>query len=423
MSTWHSVEQVFHHELCTMCGTCAGVCPVSGITMNLTKKGVYAPSVQSSLCTHCEKCIQSCPGIGINAHKISSTLFQAPSIKYRHGIGHYTGCYFGHATDPSVRGRSTSGGAVTALLSYLFDKQMIQGALVTKAHSTNPLETESFIARSIDELESAATSRYCPTSPNTVLSQILRENGVFAAVGLPCHIHGIRKAEQIFPALKPKILLHIGLFCSGVPTFKGTYELLHQLGIEKSDIKEFKYRIGWPSSSVITLKNGRTLRQPFIETLLSKTWGLQFFLSPRCTLCFDSLNELADIAFGDAHLPRTDNSSLLRSLMITRTPEAAQILKNAGAYVHSETVAPTIAARTQHGSLQFKGKVKTRINMRRLLNKAVPRYDIEHPARVTPIDYGKSLFYYLNMTCGSKEELNRYIPYLAEIEHRVMPSQ
>lgn len=405
-----------------MCGTCVGVCPVSGITMTLTQKGVYAPSVQSSLCTQCERCIQACPGIGINAHEISSTLFQAPSINYRRDIGYYMGCYFGHATDPRVRQRSTSGGAVTALLSYLLDKQLIHGALVTKAHSTNPLETESFIARSIDELNSASTTRYCPTSPNTVLSQILRENGVFAVVGLPCHIHGIRKAEQIYPVLKSKIFLHIGLFCSGVPTFIGTYELLHQLGVEKSDIKEFKYRVGWPSTSVITLKNGRTLHHPFLETLLSKTWGLRFFLSPRCTLCFDALNELADIAFGDAHLPRTDNSSLFRSLMITRTPHADQVLKNADTYIYSEAVSPTIVARTQHGALQFKRKVKTRINMRRFLNKAVPLYDIEYPSPA-PIDYGKSLFYYLNMACGSKEELNRLIPYLAKIEHRVMPVQ
>jgi coenzyme F420 hydrogenase subunit beta len=390
--------------------------------MNLTKKGVYAPSVQSSRCTHCEKCIQACPGIGINVHKISSTLFQAPLIKYRPDIGHYTGCYVGHATDPRVRQHSTSGGAITALLSYLLENQLIQGALVTKAHSTNPLETESFIARSVDDLELAATSRYCPTSPNTVLAEVLRENGVFAVVGLPCHIHGIRKAEQIYPILKSKILLHVGLFCSGVPTFIGTYELLHQLDLEKSAIKQFKYRVGWPSTSVITLKNGRTYHHQFQKTLLSQTWGLRFFLSPRCTLCFDTFNELADIAFGDAHLPRTDNSSLFRSLMITRSPHADQILKRAVTHIHSEPVAPTIAARTQHGALQFKGKVKTRINMRQFLNKAVPQYDIKYPSP-TPIDYGKSLFYYLNMACGSREALNRYIPYLAKIEHRVMPAQ
>jgi coenzyme F420 hydrogenase subunit beta len=390
--------------------------------MNLTKKGVYAPMVQSSLCTHCENCIQACPGIGINAHAISSTLFQAPSINYRRDIGHYTGCYYGHATDPYVRQRSTSGGAVTALLSYLLDKQLIHGALVTKAQSRNPLETESFIARSVDELESASTSRYCPTSPNTVLSQILRENGVFAVVGLPCHIHGIRKAEQILPALKSKIFVHIGLFCSGAPTFIGTYELLRQLGVEKSAITEFKYRVGWPSTSIITLKNDHTLRQPFQKTLLSKTWGLRFFLSPRCTLCFDTFNELADIAFGDAHIPRTDNSNLFRSLMITRTPHADKILKNAGTHIHSEPVTPTTAAKTQHGALRFKGKVKTRINMRRFLNKAVPLYDIAYRS-LTPIDYGKSVFYYLNMACGSNEALTKYIPYLAEIEHRVIPAE
>lgn len=390
--------------------------------MKRTNKGLYAPTLKSSLCTQCEKCIKVCPGVGINADTISSTLFQAPAIKFRRDIGHYIGCYYGHATDPRIRQHSTSGGSVTALLSYLFENRLIQGALVTKSHSTNPLETESFIARSVDDLYSASTTRYCPTAPNTVLSQILRENGVFAVVGLPCHIHGIRKAEQLYPTLRSKILLHIGLFCSGVPTFKGTYELLRQLGLERSAIKEFQYRVGWPSTTVITLENGRTLRHRFLDTLLSKTWGLRFFLSPRCTLCFDALNELADIAFGDAHLPRTDNSSLFRSIMITRTPQADQVLKRASTHIHSEAVTPVIVAQTQHGALRFKGKVKTRINMRQFLNKAVPQYDIEY-ASPTPIDYGKSLFYYLNMACGSKEELCKYIPYLAKIEHRIVPIQ
>lgn len=422
MSTWRSVEQVDRHELCTMCGTCAGICPTSAITMKRTNKGVYAPTVQSLLCTQCEKCIKVCPGIGINAQKISSTLFQTPSIKFRRDIGHYIGCYYGHATDPGIRQHSTSGGSVTALLIYLFETGVIQGALVTKSHSTNPLETESFIARSVDDLYSASTSRYCPSTPNTVLSQILREDGVFAVVGLPCHIHGIRKVEQIYPTLQSKILLHIGLFCSGVPTFIGTNELLRQLGLERSSIKEFQYRVGWPSTTVITLENGRILRIRFLDTLLSKTWGLRFFLSPRCILCFDALNELADIAFGDAHLPRINNSSLFRSLMITRTPQADQILKRAGTHIHSESITSTTAAQTQHGALRFKGKVKTRINMRQFLNKAVPQYGIEY-ASPTPIDYGKSLFYYLNMACGSREELNKYVSYLAKIEHRIIPIQ
>jgi coenzyme F420 hydrogenase subunit beta len=403
-----------------MCGTCAGVCPVSAITMKLTEKGVYAPTLQPSLCTQCGRCIQACPGLGIKVNTIKSTLFQAKSIKFRRDIGNYIGCYYGHAIDPEIRQNSTSSGAVTALLTYLLENKIIQGALVTKSNSKNPLETESFIARSIEDVQTASTTRYCPTAPNTVLSQILRENGVFAVVGLPCHIHGIRKAERMYPTLKSKILLHMGLFCSGVPTFTGTYELLYHLGLTIPCIKEFKYRIGWPSTSLITLETGNIIAKRFRETLLGKTWGLRFFNSPRCLLCFDALNELADISFGDAYLPRTDDSNVFRSLMITRTPYADAVLRQARIRIHIKELPPSIAAQTQRGSLRFKAKVKARINIRQFLNKAVPQYDIEH-ASPTPIDYGKSLVYYLNVTCGSKRHLKKYVPYIAKIEKLISP--
>lgn len=416
---WRSVEQVNRHGLCTMCGTCAGVCPVSAITMKLTEKGVYAPTL-SSQCTQCNKCIQICPGIGVNAQTLSSTIFQTPSTKYRRDIGFHIGCYFGHATDPKIRQQSTSGGAVTALLTYLFEKQLIQGALVTKSNSNNPIETESFIARNVNDLNLASTTRYCPTSPNTELSQILHEKGTFAVVGLPCHIHGIRKAEQVFPDLKSKILLHIGLMCSGVPTFIGTYELLRHLGIEKSFVKDFKYRIGWPSTTSITLNDDRTINRLFIDTLLSKTWGLRFFLTPRCTLCFDAVNWLADIVFGDAHLPRTDNSNLYRSLMITRSSYADKILTHADTHIHRKTISPSAVALIQRGALQFKGKIKARIDIRRFLNRAIPQYDIKYSSP-TLIDYVKSSFYYLNIACGSKRNLLKYVPYIAKIQRHIIP--
>lgn len=403
-----------------MCGTCAGICPVSAITMKLTEKGIYAPTLQPSLCTQCGRCIQTCPGIGINANAISSTLFQAPSQKFRRDLGNYIGCYYGHANDSGIRQQATSGGAVTALLIYLLEHQLINGALVTKSDSENPLETETFIARSVDDLRAASTSRYCPTTPNTVLSQILREPGVFAVVGLPCHIHGVRKAEQIYPQLKAKILLHIGLFCSGTPTFMGTYELLRYLGLEIPTIQDFKYRVDWPTTSIITMKNGHIIRHRFQETLLSKTWGLRFYLSPRCMLCFDALNELADIAFGDAHLPRTDNSNTYRSLMITRSLYADEVLHQASSHLHIKALPPSTAAQTQRGGFRLKWSIKARMNLRQIVHKAVPRYDIEFTSP-TPLDYGRSLFYYLNMACGSIHCLTKYVPYIAKNERRIIP--
>jgi len=108
------------------------------------------------------------------------------------------------------------------LLSLLNEK-IIDGALVTRMGRDDPLKPEAFIATTKDELIDAIGSKYCPVPANVALNEILNSNfKKFAVVGLPCHIHGLRKAERLKKELREKIALHIGLFCSYGITFLTT---------------------------------------------------------------------------------------------------------------------------------------------------------------------------------------------------------
>jgi hypothetical protein len=106
--------------------------------------------------------------------------------------------------------------------------------------------------------------------------------------------------------------------------------------------------------------------------------------------------------------------------MITRTPYADEILKHARTRIHRKALPAATIVHIQRGALRFKTKVKARINIRQFLNKAVPQCDIKYVSP-TPSDYGKSLFYYLNMAFGSKHHLRKYIPFIAKIERRIIP--
>jgi coenzyme F420 hydrogenase subunit beta len=77
-----------------------------------------------------------------------------------------------------------------------------------------PLEPEPFIARTKEEIYEARGSKYCPVPCKPCNEEILKapEGQMFAVVGLPCHIHGIRKAEQINKKLKERIVLLFGDF-------------------------------------------------------------------------------------------------------------------------------------------------------------------------------------------------------------------
>jgi len=70
----------------------------------------------------------------------------------------------------------------------------------------NPLEPEPFIARTKEEIIEASKSKYCPVPANIALKEIMdsKSGEKFAVVGLPCHIQGIRKFEEVNKILKEK---------------------------------------------------------------------------------------------------------------------------------------------------------------------------------------------------------------------------
>ena len=123
-------------------------------------------------------------------------------------IGNYLNCYVGHATDYDIRYNSASGGLVTALLIFALEEGLIDGALVTRMKKDKPLEPEPFIARTREEIIEARGSKYCPVPANVALREILEANEGerFAVVGLPCHIHGMRRAQRVDARLKERVV-------------------------------------------------------------------------------------------------------------------------------------------------------------------------------------------------------------------------
>ena len=112
-----------------------------------------------------------------------------------------------------------------------------------------PLEPEPFIAKTKEEIIEAAQSKYCPVPANVAVKQIIdsNPNEKFAVVGLPCHINGIRKAQQINKKLKNNIVFCLGILCNHTPNFLATHLFLQRYNVKKEDIIKIDYRgNGWP---------------------------------------------------------------------------------------------------------------------------------------------------------------------------------
>lgn len=317
-----TIEDIVKNDLCTGCGSCVALCPSEAIKLTIDeKKGIYVPELNEEKCSGCGICYEVCPGHEVGFKQLNLQIFEKELDNIM--IGNYLNCYTGHATDYDIRYNSASGGLITALLIFALEEGIIDGALVVEMNEENPLEPEPFIARTKEEIISASKSKYCPVPSNIALKEILKGEGKFAVVGLPCHIHGIRKAEQINKKLKQKIILHLGLFCNHTPTLLATEFLLKKVKVKKENVKRLDFRgEGWPGRTKISLGNS--------ELLLPFSWnfvGSYFFTPVRCFLCSDFVNELSDLSFADAWLPEFSEDKTGKSIIISKSELGEKLLQ------------------------------------------------------------------------------------------------
>ncbi|MBN1509385.1 MAG: Coenzyme F420 hydrogenase/dehydrogenase, beta subunit C-terminal domain [Sedimentisphaerales bacterium] len=368
-----TIKWVADHKLCTGCGICTAVCVHNALDMTTDEsRGCFVPELREESCRHCGLCYQVCPGHGVDFDGLSRRLFG--DIPSDIALGRYLATYVGHATDGNIRYDSASGGLVTALLIFALEHDLIDGALVTRMRGDDPLVPEPFIARTRKEILSAAGSKYCPVTIGAAVREVLDSRGRFAVVGLPCHIQGIRKAEQEIVELSGRIRYRISLACSLNYSFHGTRRLIESLGIAPQEVQELQYRgRGWPGTMQLRTRDGTETVVPLGRYYRQ----LGPYSLWRCLLCSDMLGELSDLSCGDAWLPelvKTDKAG--SSFVISRSPEAEELLEAAAAREAvelSELGIPSLLA-SQGRALFKKRKLKARMWLARLCGRRVPEY-------------------------------------------------
>ncbi len=342
-----SLSKIITGDLCHRCGSCVGICPTGVLSVN---EDDYPEVINLSACTDCNLCVQVCPGDEFNWQENYRKRYRR-EIDLRNTHGFFKRGILGYAKDLSLREASTSGGLVTAILEYMLDRGEINGALVTVSAKDPIWRGKPIIARSKEELRESVKSKYALTPTNILLSEIAKNEGKFAVVGLPCQIHGIVKAMQINPKLKEKIVLTIGLFCHAAIEHDAFKVLWETLGEVTKRAKRFISRVGkHPGTPHLELENGELYPvyfpnkkgyRPSSMELINIIYRL--YTPPRCMTCFDALAEFADIAVGDPWMapPKKDiNFYDGWSFALVRSSRGEEVVKRAeqSGYIHIEKV-------------------------------------------------------------------------------------
>jgi coenzyme F420 hydrogenase subunit beta len=307
--------------------------------------------------------------------------------------------------DTNIRFDSSSGGMVTQLLVFALEEGLIDGALVTRMKKDSPLEPEPFIARTKQEILEASKSKYCPVPANVALREIMENDGRYAVVGLPCHLHGIRKAEIVNRKLRDRIILHFGLVCTHNDSFLQIDYLLRKYGLRSSDVAGIDFRgKGWPGTLTFRLKSDGEVNYRFSDWV-----GIHeqcFFTPARCLVCCDQSAELADLSFGDAWLPEFLNDNFGTSIVISRTQIGEDLLLRAKSKdsVFLNVINALKVAKSQ-GMMRFKKNgLGVRVRMFKLSGKEIPLYR----AKISNsgfIDYPRSCIIFVNQYLSSRRSL------------------
>lgn len=407
-----TITEVAKDGLCTGCGTCISLCPCSAIELfKDDSKGIYLPRLNEEKCNQCGICYQVCPGHSVDFKQLNQDIFGKEPEDIL--LGNYLGCYIGHATDYNIRYNSSSGGLVTALLLFALEEGIIDGALVTRMNKDKPLEPYPFIAKTREEVIEASESKYCPVPAKIALKEILEKDGKYAVVGLPCHLHGIRRAEMVNKKLRERIVLHVGIFCGTTKTFLATEFQLRRMGIKKEEVARIAYRgEGWPGSMTVELNDSqRRVSELYYYYYYDSKFGS--FTPWRCTVCPDQVAKLAEISLGDAWLPEVKKDDKVgTSIIISRTREIDDILQQMlrKGVVALSSVGADKVYESQGGFSSKKKQLKARLTISRLFGRKVPVCDYyDHLQQPSFYDYLISIVLYLQSFLASKRSLWRLL--------------
>ena len=316
-------KHVIETDLCVHCGTCVGVCPANALEIE-DILGKCLPCL-AGRCTECGLCFQTCPGERCDL----LSLWENPQTKLLNHpmLGRFSKIFVGHAQDGDIRYRGASGGIGTAILLQLFEQKEVDGVVVLDFCSTKPWLPEVKIAKTREEIVQAAQSKYFIYPHNKIL-KVLRESSIkeVAYLGLPCQVHGIRKAIQNRVPGTEKIKYILGIYCGNNLYYEASLSLFKRFGIDNLNrIKKLSYRDGeYPGNFVVEDKNGKNgIVDKFTFNYLS------FFYTPfRCHLCVDQTNELSDISIGDAWKGTyVEKSRKGHSIIVVRNPALLSLLE------------------------------------------------------------------------------------------------
>lgn len=363
-------------HLCNRCGSCVGLS--EGKIVFEDKTGKYLPKIVAPIEDEMADTLwEACAGKQFNFPKYTDQFY--PDRSHFHTfIGPYERIGIGYATDPAVRLGGASGGIISAVLIWLLNKKMIDGAVVLGMSEKEPWLTQAFIATTADEVMSGAQSKYIISSNNDILPEIAAFKGKLAYVGLPGQIQSIRKLQAMgHPSVK-NIAYIFGPFYGNTLHFSSVNSFLKTHGVKDyRQITKLYFRHGeWPGNMRVELKSGRVIELKKFHA----NYLIPFHILRNSLYCTDLTNEFTDLSGGDAWAPVYEERGKGFSMVISRSKKGDELLQAMvdEGWLSFDQISEQEAITMHSHGYDFKKRGGfIRIGFRRLLGKSIPDFGYE----------------------------------------------
>ena len=273
-------------EECFGCGACANSCPRNAIIMVADGKGFLYPEINESLCVDCMVC------------KLSCQIQHEDEMKEDKA----TKCY-GFKNEDSIRRKSSSGGAYTAISDYVLSESgSCFGTVFTDTKdvifqkAVNKQERDRFLG-----------SKYVQSSIGTAYIEIgeeLKNHEKVLFTGTPCQVSGLKhylKAKKI----STEGLLTVDLLCHGTPSPKVWKDYVRFLE-DRNNARMISYTFRdkdkeWVGYHVkAEYDNGNSECESREELTFLTIFSMDVALRPSCYKCPYACRErCGDITIGD----------------------------------------------------------------------------------------------------------------------------
>lgn len=330
MSSANNLQQIIEEGLCIGCGLCASVFP-DNIQMQLSPSGHLRPDETTGLSpAQTEKINSFCPGV-VQSGMPSDQLVDKKTIDPTWGA--IDSLCKAHASNPLIRFKAATGGALTAISTYLIESGKVDAVLHVAPGGLKPYFGHSALSKTVKQVLAGTSSIYAPTSPLEQLIATLEKKIKIALVAKPCDISAVRLLGKSDERINQYIKVMLAPICGGFfPSF-AMNNFLISVGANEDEVKSVSYRgEGCPGPTSIQLLNGESIKRSYLQF-----WGTdssQWHIPWRCRICPDGSGEAADIVAGDTWPGCEPTEQMMEqdsgtNVIIARTTNGSDIIEAA----------------------------------------------------------------------------------------------